>query len=198
MGIIMQLFSFFLRLFLRTDEGGAASQKGVAAIFSGGCFWCMQPVFDKLKGVLSTRVGYIGGEKKDPTYEQVSTGKTGHFEAIEVIYNPARISYSELLNAFFHNIDPLDAEGQFCDKGSQYRSAIFFLDDEQKRLAEAKKEEILSSGKINAIHTEILPAKHFYAAEEEHQKYAKKHPLRYKFYEANSGRSKRLKDLWGK
>lgn len=194
----MNLVSFFFRLFLRTDEGGASSPKGAVAVFSGGCFWCMQPVFDKVKGVLSTRVGYTGGDKKDPTYTQVSTGKTGHFEAIEVIYNPAKISYSELLNVFFHNIDPTDTEGQFCDRGSQYRSAIFYLDEEQKRLAEAKKEEILASGKISIIHTEILPAQHFFPAEEEHQKYSKKHPLRYKFYEADSGRAKRLKDIWGK
>jgi peptide-methionine (S)-S-oxide reductase len=194
----MRATTFFLRLFLASEGPKGSSSDEERAIFAGGCFWCMQPAFDKLKGVLSTSVGYIGGDDKKPTYKKVSTGKTGHLEAIEIIYNPSKVSYSELLDAFWHNVDPTDMEGQFCDKGSQYLSAIFYLTDEQKKLAETSKEELIKSGKVPAVHTKILPAKTFHPAEEEHQEYAKKNPMRYKFYTVNSGREKRLKDLWGK
>ena len=176
----------------------AASQKRATAVFAGGCFWCMQPAFDKVPGVLATVVGYTGGHVANPTYEEVSSGGTGHRESIEVAYDATRVTYEQLLTVFWHNIDPTDNAGQFCDHGEQYRSAIFYQDDGQHRLAEASKKAIEASGRLKApIVTDILPASRFYPAEEYHQKYYVKSSVRYKFYRFNCGRDRRLADLWG-
>jgi peptide-methionine (S)-S-oxide reductase len=181
----------------------AAAQRAEAphetATFAGGCFWCMEPPFDELPGVISTTSGYIGGHKKNPTYEEVSAGTTGHAEAVEVVFDPARITYARLLEVFWKNIDPLSADRQFCDVGSQYRPAIFYHNEEQKRLAEESKKALQSSGRFSQpIVTEIAVASTFYRAEEYHQDYYKKNPLRFNFYKYSCGRERRLQQLWGK
>jgi peptide-methionine (S)-S-oxide reductase len=169
------------------------------AIFAGGCFWCMEEAFEEVPGVLSVTSGYIGGRVPNPTYDQVSAGKTGHTEAIEVLYDPARVSYSTLLEVFWHNIDPLTPNAQFCDHGSQYRAGIFYHSAEQQKLADASKQALIDSQRFKEpIVTEITMATMFYPAEEYHQDYYKKNPLRYKFYKYNCGRAQRLKELWGK
>ena len=169
------------------------------ATFAGGCFWCMEPPFDKLPGVISTTAGYTGGHTRNPTYEQVSSGQTGHAEAVEVEYDPKRISYENLLDVFWHNIDPTQRDGQFCDHGSQYRTAIFYHDDEQKRLAEASKAALVKNKPFKGeIVTEITRATEFYRAEDYHQDFYRKNPIRYKFYRTGCGRDARLKELWGK
>ena len=169
------------------------------ATFAGGCFWCLQPVYDKLPGVVSTIVGYTGGAAENPTYEEVSTGRTGHAEAIEVVYDPAKISYAGLLDAFWRTIDPTDSRGQFADVGSQYRTAVFYHDEEQRKLAVESKEKMAKSGKFDGpVVTEITPASKFYAAEEYHQKYYVKNAGHYSRYKTGSGREGFLKRLWGK
>jgi peptide-methionine (S)-S-oxide reductase len=176
----------------------AQAQNRAVAIFAGGCFWCMEPPFDKLDGVLATTSGYIGGTKVDPTYEQVTSGRTGHYEALQVDYDPTRVSYQQLLEVFWRNIDPLDASGQFCDKGPQYRSAIFALDDGQRAAAEASRAALEKSGKLpGRIVTEILPAAKFYPAEAYHQDYYRKNPTSYTYYRWSCGRDRRLERLWG-
>ena len=190
----------FLGLFhpAYSDNNPAASSGLAKATFAGGCFWCMVPPFAKLPGVTSVTSGYTGGQKANPTYEEVSAGGTGHAEAVEIVYDPAKISYSQLLDVFWHNIDPLDATGQFCDKGNQYRSAIFYHNDEQKRLAEASKQALEQSGRFKQpLVTPIVPASTFYPAEDYHQDYYQKNPVRYKFYRYSCGRDKRLEALWG-
>ncbi len=168
------------------------------ATFSGGCFWCMQPAFDGVDGVVSTTVGYTGGEKRNPTYEEVSSGGTGHLESIEVTYDPGKVSYEKLLDVFWHNVDPLDPAGQFCDKGEQYRAAIFFHDDSQRRAAEESKRKLDESGRLGGkIVTAIRLASTFWSAEEYHQKYYRKNPIRYRLYRFNCGREKRLTTIWG-
>ena len=168
------------------------------ATFAGGCFWCMEPPYDKLDGVISTVSGYTGGRTVDPTYEEVSSGTTGHAESLQVTYDPSRIGYQKLLDVFWRNVDPLARDRQFCDIGEQYRSAIFYHDDEQKRLAEASKRALEQSGRFKQpIATQIVAALPFYPAEEYHQDYYKKNPIRYKFYRYNCGRDQRLKELWG-
>ncbi len=184
-----------------TSASGATpaqpDQPGAKATFAGGCFWCMEPPFDKLDGVISTTSGYIGGRTSNPTYEKVSTGVTGHAEVVQVVYDPKKVSYEKLLEVFWRNIDPADAGGQFCDKGNQYRSGIFFHTDEQRRLAEQSK-AALAKAKSFKFTTEIVSATEFYAAEEYHQDYYKKNPIRYKFYRSGCGRDQRLEKLWGK
>lgn len=176
----------------------AQAQNRAVAIFAGGCFWCLEPPFDKLEGVLATTPGYIGGTKADPTYEQVTSGRTGHYEALQVEYDPARVGYERLLEVFWRNIDPLDASGQFCDKGPQYRSAIFAIDDGQRAAAEASKAALEKSGKLpGRVVTEILPAAKFYPAEAYHQDYYRKNPTSYTYYRWNCGRDRRLERLWG-
>jgi len=176
-------------------RGGTKSEK---ATFAGGCFWCMEPAFDHLEGVTSVTMGYTGGQTKNPTYEQVSSGVTGHTESIEVLYDPAKIGYGKLLDVFWHNIDPTVENRQFCDVGRQYRTAIFYHDEEQRKLAEESRRVLEESARFaGRIRTEITPASEFYKAEEYHQKYYEKNPIRYKFYRYNCGRDKRLKDLWG-
>tara|TARA_R100001039_G_C1854372_1_gene116178 strand:- start:3855 stop:4433 length:579 start_codon:yes stop_codon:yes gene_type:complete len=169
------------------------------ATFAGGCFWCMEPPYDELDGVLSTTSGYIGGSVPDPSYEQVLTGRTGHAEAVQVEYDPDRISYEELLTVFWRNIDPLDVGGQFCDRGSQYRSAIFYHNDRQQQLAQASRDRLEEqAGLPGPIVTEIVsaPADEFYRAEDYHQNYYQEHSVRYKFYRWNCGRDERLEELW--
>ncbi len=168
------------------------------ATFAGGCFWCMQPPFDHAPGVLSTRVGYCGGTVEHPTYEQVSSGETGHAEAVEVTYDPSKISYEQLLDIFWRNVDPTTANRQFADAGSQYRTAIFYHNDEQRRQAEASKEALARSHKFkDPIVTEIVPVSTFYPAEDYHQGYYKTCPIQYKLYRAGSGREGYLKRTWG-
>lgn len=167
------------------------------ATFAAGCFWCVEEAFDKVDGVLSTTSGYTGGRKANPTYEEVSSGATGHTEAVEVIYDPSKVSYETLLQQFWRNVDPLDAGGQFCDRGSQYRSAIFYHSAEQQQQAEASKKEIAAQ-LGQPIATEIAQAGVFYKAEGYHQDYYKINPVRYRFYKWNCGRARRLEDLWGK
>jgi methionine-S-sulfoxide reductase len=169
------------------------------AIFAGGCFWCMEPPFEKLDGVYAVVSGYIGGDKVNPTYQDVSAGITGHAEAVEITYDPTRISYSQLLDVFWMNIDPTDARGQFVDRGSQYRSAIFYLDEEQKQQAESSRERLEKSGRFDSpIVTEIVAATTFFPAEDDHQDYYKESPVRYKLYRYNSGRDQFLKKTWEK
>ena len=177
----------------------AAATPGYAkAVFAGGCFWCMEPPYDKLDGVVSTTSGYIGGQKKNPTYEEVSSGRTGHTEAVEVVYDPKKVSYQKLLDVFWRNIDPTVKDQQFCDVGSQYRSGIFYHNDDQKRLTEASKAALEKSKPFKGtIVTEITRATEFYPAEDYHQDYYLKNPVRYKFYVNGCGRYARLKQLWG-
>jgi peptide-methionine (S)-S-oxide reductase len=170
-------------------------QKAVA-IFAGGCFWCMEPPFDKTEGVISTTSGYTGGSKADPTYQEVSAGVTGHYEAIKVEYDPSKVSYEKLLEVFWPNVDPFDSSGQFCDKGGQYRAAIFYGSDEEKRLAEASLAAIAQKLGQKVV-TEILPAATFYPAEDYHQDYYVNNPIRYRFYRYNCGRDARLQAVWG-
>jgi peptide-methionine (S)-S-oxide reductase len=179
--------------------GGSAHADGRAtATFAGGCFWCMQPPFDRLASVVSTTVGYTGGHTKNPTYEEVSAGVTGHTESIQVTYDPKKITYAQLLDVFWHNVDPLTPDAQFCDHGAQYRTAIFFHNEEQKRLAEQSKKDLDASGRLKQpIVTEIVPASEFYAAEEYHQAYYRKNSVRYKYYRYRCGRDQRLEEVWG-
>ena len=173
------------------------SQKLEKATFAGGCFWCMQPPFDNLKGVVSTTVGYTGGHTKNPTYEEVGEGATGHAEAIEVVFDPAQITYAQLLEVFWQNIDPTALNRQFHDAGTQYRTAIFYHGEEQKRLAEESKEQLERSGRFQQpIATEIVAAGPFYSAEEYHQKYYKVCPIRYDMYHAASGRDQYKEKHW--
>ena len=192
--LIMMTASVFAK-----DKGHAASVPRLEkALFAGGCFWCMESAFDKLEGVKAVISGYTGGHKKNPTYEEVSSGATGHAEAIEITYDPAVISYSKLLDVFWHNIDPTVKDRQFCDVGAQYRTAIWYQNEEQRRLAEESKKALEKSHRFKGpIYTEITQAAQFYPAEEYHQKYYQKNPLRYKFYRHNCGRDQRLKELWG-
>jgi peptide-methionine (S)-S-oxide reductase len=168
------------------------------AIFAGGCFWCMEPPFDKLDGVVSTTSGYIGGMLRNPTYETASSGSSGHTEAMKVVYDPAKVSYEKLLDLFWRNHDPLSKNGQFCDRGSQYRAGIFWLDEAQRAAAEKSKQALTESKRFNQpIVTEITKATEFWPAEVYHQDYYVKNPIRYKFYRLNCGRDARLEELWG-
>jgi peptide-methionine (S)-S-oxide reductase len=198
-GLLFIMSMFFLGLLASVQAGKdqSSSDRFPKATFAGGCFWCMEPPFDKLDGVISTTSGYTGGHKENPTYEQVSSGTTGHAEAIQIIYDPDKITYGQLLEVFWRNTDPTDGGGQFCDRGSQYRTTIFYHDDEQKRLAERSRQAVIESTGFKAIVTEITAASAFYPAEEYHQDYYKKNPVRYKFYRYSCGRDKRLKELWG-
>jgi peptide-methionine (S)-S-oxide reductase len=195
---LMKKMAVLASLLAMIGFGAAEAQTRAIAIFAGGCFWCMEPPFDKVDGVISTTSGYTGGAKVDPSYEEVSSGRTGHYEALQVEYDPGRVTYQRLLEVFWRNIDPLDADGQFCDKGGQYRSAIFVADDEQRALAEASKAALEKSGKlVGPIVTKILPATAFYPAEAEHQDYYRKNPVRYAYYRWTCSRDRRLEQLWG-
>jgi peptide-methionine (S)-S-oxide reductase len=188
---------------LVADAGsGAATAESKAlgrATFAGGCFWCMEEAFEDVSGVKSVASGYTGGKAVNPTYEEVSAGGTGHAEAVEILFDPARISYSDLLMVFWRNIDPTTPNRQFCDGGNQYRSAIFYHDEEQKRLAEESRREVEKTKPFKEpIVTEIVPATAFYMAEAYHQNFYKENPIRYKYYKYRCGRAQRLEELWGR
>ncbi|MGE0038007.1 MAG: peptide-methionine (S)-S-oxide reductase MsrA [Xanthobacteraceae bacterium] len=193
--------AFFLAMIVAASTGAFAQSSTPAqtekAVFAGGCFWCTEADFDKVPGVISTTSGYINGRTPNPTYEQVSRGGTGHAEAVEVVFDPAKVSYEKLLDVFWHNVDPLAKDYQFCDHGDQYRSAIFYLGDAQRQLAEKSKAAVQARFK-EPVQTEIAAAGTFYKAEDYHQDYHTKNPLRYKFYRFNCGRDARLQQLWGK
>ena len=197
----LMLVAIFILL---TFAGGRAVSREVPnsnlakATFAGGCFWCMEPPYDKLDGVISTTSGYTGGTKAHPTYEEVSAGITGHAEAVEVLYDPRKVAYADLLEVFWRNIDPTTDDRQFCDKGRQYRTAIYYHNEEQGRLAEQSKQAVEQSKNFSEpILTEITAATAFYPAEEYHQDFYVKNPFRYKFYRYSCGRDQRLEDLWG-
>jgi peptide-methionine (S)-S-oxide reductase len=184
-----------LTMSTRAEESNTQSQQ--VAIFAGGCFWCEEEVFEKMPGIISVLSGYTGGTVKNPTYEQVSAGGTGHTESVKVTFDPSKITYQQLLDLYWRNVDPFDQFGQFCDRGSSYKAVIFYTGDEQKKLAEdskAKMEEQLKQ----KITTDIRAASEFYPAEEYHQKYAEKNPIRYKYYRTSCGRDSRLATVWGK
>ncbi len=188
--IILTVFNIS---FANAESPSSATEK---AIFAGGCFWCMEPPFDKIDGVISTTSGYTSGHQKNPTYKQVSAGVTGHTEAIEIVFDPDKVSYEKLLEVFWLNIDPLNAKGQFCDYGTQYRTGIYYLDEQQQKLAEASLAGIKS--KLNKpIATEIKAATQFYPAEDYHQNYYQVNPVRYNYYRWSCGRDQRLQELWG-
>lgn len=169
------------------------------AYFAGGCFWCMEEAFEKVDGVIAVVSGYMGGTLQSPSYEEVSAGRTGHAESVEVLYDPSKVTYNQLLEAFWRNVDPITANAQFCDHGTQYRAVIFYQNDQEKRFAEESKQAIDQSKRFNQpIVTQIVMASQFYAAEEYHQDFYKKNPIRYKFYKYNCGRAQRLDELWGK
>ena len=199
----MRAFIVLFGMVLTLATGHAIAQQDKSAeyakaTFAGGCFWCMEPPYDKLEGVISTTSGYIGGDKKNPTYQEVSAGVTGHTEAVEVLYDPSVVDYQTLLDVFWKNIDPLVKDRQFCDVGDQYRTGIFYHDHRQQQLAEASKQKLTDSGRFDQpIVTEIVQAGTFYPAEEYHQDYYQKNPLRYKYYRFSCGRDNRLEELWG-
>lgn len=185
---------------LALAQGPAGKPALAKATFAGGCFWCMEKPFEDLPGVVSVTSGYSGGEKRSPTYEEVSAGTTGHAEAVQVIYDPRTITYAQLLEVYWHNVDPTTPEGQFCDHGRQYRSAIFVHDETQKRLAEESRKEKQAelAQRVNKpIVTEIVPFREFWPAEEYHQNFYKKNPVRYQSYRLGCGRDRRLQELWG-
>ncbi|SDU09343.1 peptide-methionine (S)-S-oxide reductase [Pseudomonas pohangensis] len=201
LGLAGLLFSGLLVAGEGATPAASATSKTPAAVavFAGGCFWCTEADFDKIPGVLSTTSGYIGGHVENPTYEEVSYGATGHAEAVQVRYDPGKVTYAQLLEAFWPTIDPLTANAQFCDKGSQYRSAIFYGNAEEQRQAEASKAALEKSGRLpGPVVTEIVPATTFYPAEDYHQDYHSKNPLRYNYYRHGCGRDDRLEQLWGK
>jgi peptide-methionine (S)-S-oxide reductase len=177
---------------------GPAPAQQATAVFAGGCFWCTEADFDKVPGVIGTTSGYIGGKTANPSYEQVSAGTTGHAEAVQVVYDPSKVSYEKLLDVFWRSIDPLVKDQQFCDHGDQYRSAIFYGNDQEKQLAETSRQAVEAKFKPRTVFTQIVPAGPFYKAEEYHQDYYVKNPVRYKFYRYNCGRDQRLEQIWGK
>jgi peptide-methionine (S)-S-oxide reductase len=174
----------------------ANAQSLAKATFAGGCFWCMEKPFDGLPGVVSTTSGYTGGQTERPSYRQVSSGTKGHAESVQVIYDPTQVSYEKLLDVFWHNVDPLDGGGQFCDRGSQYRSSVFVYDEAQRKAAEQSKQTLEQSG-IQPIATEIISASEFYPAEDYHQNYYETNALKYRFYRFACGRDQRLTQVWG-
>ena len=175
----------------------AQDKTTATAVFAGGCFWCMEPPYDALPGVIATTSGFTGGQKANPSYKEVSGGNTGHIEAVQVAYDLAKVSYEKLLEVYWRNVDPLDGGGQFCDRGHEYTTAIFYQNEEQKKLAEQSKSAI-EKQLGRPVATVIRPAAPFYAAEDYHQDYYLKNPLRYKYYRYSCGRDQRLEKLWGK
>ena len=203
LGLLMLLMTFGCQNpnNLESAARDTMSEQGITvriATFAGGCFWCMESDFEKIDGVVEVVSGYTGGHKDNPTYEEVSSGETGHVEAVQVRYDPARVTYKELLDVFWGHVDPTDTNGQFVDRGLQYRTVIYYHDDDQRRLAKESKRELEKSGRFDKpIVTEILKSTKFFKAEEYHQDYYKKHPIRYKNYRWNSGRDQSLKKVWG-
>ena len=199
MNLMSRVSLYWISLLLTIGAISHAQTSTETATFAGGCFWCMEPPFDKLKGVLSTTSGYAGGKEKNPTYEDVSAGKTGHAESIQILFDPKQVSYQKLLEVFWVNTDPTTADRQFCDWGSQYRPAIFYHNESQKKLAIESKKAIEENLSVKGrIVTEIVPLMKFYPAEEYHQDFYKKDPSRYNSYRKGCGRDKRLEELWGK
>jgi peptide methionine sulfoxide reductase msrA/msrB len=199
LGTLLILPVMAMNLNAGSMQGGGTMDHMEKATFAGGCFWCMTPPFEKLDGVQKVISGYTGGHTVNPTYEDVTSETTGHMESVEVTFDPSKISYEKLLDVFWRQINPTDADGQFVDRGPSYRSAIFYHDEEQKRLAEESKKKLAKSGRFDKpIVTQILPAGPFYPAEEYHQDYWKKNPIRYKFYRYNSGRDQYVEKVWGK
>ncbi|MBA4209246.1 MAG: peptide-methionine (S)-S-oxide reductase [Parvibaculum sp.] len=194
-----RILSSLVAAFLAAAAFAPPAAAGEAvAIFAGGCFWCMEPPYDKTEGVISTISGYTGGELANPSYRQVSSGTTGHIEAVKIVYDPEKVSYEKLLHIFWRNIDPIRANAQFCDEGPQYRSAIFPQDEAQREAAEKSKAELEATGRFTRpIATEILDAAPFYPAEDYHQDYYKKNPNRYAYYRWSCGRDARLEQIWG-
>ncbi len=191
--------SFIAACLLAAAIGGASAQtKTATAIFAGGCFWCTEADFYKVPGVISTTSGYLNGKTKNPTYKEVSGGGSGHVEAVEIVYDPAKVTFAKLLDVFWRSIDPLVKDRQFCDTGDMYRTGVYYLDDEQKKLAEETKKQVQARFAPRAVYTEIVKADTFYKAEEYHQDYYKKNEARYNFYRWNCGRDQRLEQLWGK
>lgn len=192
---------FILSLFTTSvfaAEAPSSDLNHEIAVFAGGCFWCMEPPFDKLDGVISTTSGYTSGHKKNPTYQEVSAGITGHTEAIQIMFDPDKISYTELLKVYWQNIDPVAVDRQFCDTGSQYRSGIYYLDTTQEVAARQSVQQLKQDKPFEGqLSTEIIAASTFYPAEDYHQDYYIKNPLRYKYYRYSCGRDKRLSELWG-
>lgn len=182
---------------LLAGAADAAKASTQTAIFAGGCFWCTESDFEKLPGVLTAESGYTGGNVANPSYEQVSAGRTGHAESVRVTFDPAKVSYTQLVEYYWHTVDPTVKDQQFCDHGNQYRTAIFYVDEAQRKAAEASLDALKKSGKLPAIHTEISQAGTFWPAEEYHQDYYKKNPVRYHFYRSRCGRDDRLKQVWG-
>lgn len=174
-----------------------ATDTPATAVFAGGCFWCTESDFEKVPGVIAAESGYTGGKKVNPSYEEVSDGGTGHTEAVRVTYDPARVNYAQLVEYFWRTIDPTVRNRQFCDVGSQYRSAIFWQTEEERAIAEGSRDALLASGRFKEIHTEIARVSMFYPAEAYHQDYYKKNPIRYAYYRHGCGRDDRLKELWG-
>ena len=198
-GLLVNLGLVAVLSFPANAEQADADRRLEKATFAGGCFWCMEEAFEGIEGVVSVTSGYTGGRKANPDYEEVSAGGTGHAEAVEILYDPAKVSYAKLLEVFWRNIDPTTPDRQFCDGGNQYRSAIFYKDETQKRLAEESKQAVEKSKPFKEpIVTKIVPASAFYVAEDYHQDFYKKNPIRYKFYKYNCGRAQRLAELWGK
>ena len=186
-------------LLVAVTAGAGHAAEQAKAVFAGGCFWCMEEAFEKVEGVISVTSGYMGGFKPDPTYEEVSAGGTGHAESVDVVYDPSKVSYQKLLDHFWKNVDPLTPNAQFCDHGTQYRAAIFYGNEAEKRQAEASKQAIEQSKRFTEpIVTQVVMASKFYPAEDYHQDFYKKNPIRYKFYKHNCGRAQRLEMLWGK
>ena len=196
----MRFLWICLASMLLAGAAGAVENKPgtlATAVFAGGCFWCMEHPFDALDGVEEVLPGYTGGALENPTYQQISAGGTGHYESIRVTYDPARVPYAKLLAVFWRNVDPFNADGQFCDGGDQYRAVIFYRNEEERQQAEASKQAV--EKQLNApVVTQILPAKTFYVAEEYHRHYYRKNPLRYQFYRSRCGRDARLEEVWGK
>ena len=199
MNIARSLYMILIILLVAATGSAGHAAEQAKAVFAGGCFWCMEEVFEKVEGVVSVTSGYMGGQKTNPTYEEVSAGGTGHAESVEVVYDPARVSYQKLQDNFWKNVDPLTPNAQFCDHGSQYRAVVFYGNEEEKRQAEASKQSIEQAKRFTEpIVTQIAMASKFYPAEDYHQDFYKKNPTRYKFYKYSCGRAQRLEQLWGK
>jgi len=194
LGTLILLVGFSIMPLRSVAESGEPAK----AYFAGGCFWCMEEAFEKVDGVIAVVSGYMGGTVQNPSYEEVSSGRTGHAESVEVRYDPSKVTYTQLLEAFWRNVDPITANAQFCDHGTQYRAAIFYQNEQEKRFAEESKQAIEQAKHFKQpITTQIVMASKFYTAEEYHQDFYKKNPIRYKFYKYNCGRAQRLEELWG-
>jgi peptide-methionine (S)-S-oxide reductase len=196
--VCTSLMRFVVAMILVASTSAAFAQSTAKATFAGGCFWCVESDFDKIDGVISTTSGYIGGKTTNPTYDQVSSKNTGHFEAVEIVFDPRKVSFEQLVEYFWRTIDPTDASGQFCDKGAPYKTAIFAHDAEQLKIAQASRSSLEKTKPFKAsVVTEVLSAATFYRAEEYHQDYYTKNPVRYKYYRTSCGRDARVDQLWG-